>query len=211
MKRIIIEGITGSGKSTIYKTIVDKLKSSEGSNFLFLNEYMTFRTFEKEVDIEDSSKNTFTNICSFIHWLTSIYVNADLQNTSRGHNEQLCCLMEGFHWNAYARGILSKETFCGIENEVNSLGFGIVFLALSESEIKKRSVTETRQYRTSGWNKYLNTLGNSDDEIAKMFQDRQKRFYDIYSGSKLNKILINTDEKRWDQYAEQIIAFGEML
>lgn len=47
MKRIIIEGITGSGKSTVYKNIVDKLKSVEGSNFLFLNEYITWRTFEK--------------------------------------------------------------------------------------------------------------------------------------------------------------------
>lgn len=117
--------------------------------------------------------------------------------------------MEGFHWNAYARGILSEKTFHDIENEINSLGFGIAFLVLSESEIKNRSVIETRQFRTSGWNKYLNTLGNSDDEIAQIFQERQNKYYDIYSCSTLNKILINTDEKKWDKYTEQIIALGE--
>lgn len=209
MKRIIIEGITGSGKTTVYKTIVEKFKSSDGSNFLFLNEYITWRTFEKENDIGAVCRETFTNISSFIRWLSSIYINADLQNTSRGRSEQLCCLMEGFHWNAYARGIISEEIFREIENEINSLGFGIAFLVLSESEIKKRSVIETRRFRTSGWNNYLNTLGNSDDEIAKTFQERQRRYYDIYSCSTINKILINTDEKRWDEYAEQIIALGE--
>ena len=209
MKRIIIEGITGSGKSTVYKKLIDKLKFVEGSNLLFLNEYITWRTFEKEKDIEASCEETFTNISGFIRWLTYIFINADLQNTSRGRDEQLCCLMEGFHWNAYARGILSEKAFHDIENEINNLGFGIVFLVLSESNIKNRSVIETRKFRTRGWNKYLDSLGNSDDKIAQIFQERQNRYYDIFTCSTSKKILINTDEKRWDDYAEQIIALGE--
>lgn len=209
MKRIIIEGITGSGKSTVYKKLVDKFKVDEGSNLLFLNEYITWRTFEKEKDIGASCGEIFTNISVFIRWLTAIFINAGLQNTSRGRDEQLCCLMEGFHWNAYVRGILSEKAFHNVENEINNLGFEIVFLVLSESNIKNRSVIETRQFRTRGWNKYLNSLGNSDDEIAQIFQERQNRYYDIYSCSTSKKILINTDEKRWDDYVEQIIALGE--
>lgn len=209
MKRLIIEGITGSGKSTVYKKLLDKFKADSGSNLLFLNEYITWRTFEKEKDIKTCCEETFETISGFMQWLTSIYINADLQNTSRGRDEQLCCLMEGFHWNAYARNVLPEAAFYDIETKLNQLDFSVVFLVLSDSQITSRSVIETRQFRTSGWSKYLRTLGNSDDEIARIFKERQDRYHDIYSRSSLNTILINTDEKRWDDYVEQIIALGE--
>ena len=210
MKRLIIEGITGTGKSTVYEKVADRLHTLSGGNLLFLNEYITWRIFEKENNIEQSCKETFINISGFIDWLTSSYISANLQNTSRGLKEQPCCLMEGFHWNAYARDILSKSIFYDVEDRLNRLGFSIVFLALSENQIKNRSVIQTRQFRTNGWNKYLETLGSSDDEIALVFKERQKRYCDIFANSSLNKILINTDEKRWDDYTEQIITWGEM-
>jgi adenylate kinase family enzyme len=210
MRRLIIEGITGTGKSTIYKKVVSKLTTCSGSNLFFLNEYITWRTFEKRESIKQSCEETFANISKFLKWLSSSYINADLQNTSHGQDEQPCYLMEGFHWNAYARGILSEDAFYDIENKLNQLNFTIVLLVLSDSQIKSRSVIETRQFRTNGWSKYLETLGDSDDKIAVVFKERQNKYCDIYSRSSLNKILINTDEKRWDDYVDRIITLGEM-
>lgn len=209
MRRLIIEGITGAGKSTMYKKLVDELGVSFGNNLLALDEYLTWRIFEKQQNIEKFSKETFDSIINFVSWVTTEYCNAELQNTSKGQDEELCCLIEGFHWNAYVRGVLSKEDFYEIENRLHKMGFEIIFLTLSDDKIRERSVNETRKYRTIGWSKYLETLGNSDDEISLKFKERQDKFYQVYEQSPLDKIQIRTDEKKWNEYVAQIVMRRE--
>lgn len=205
MRRLIIEGITGAGKSTIYKKLVEKIDVSFGNNLLAFDEYLTWRLYEKKSDIEKFSKETFYNIINFMSWIITEYSYANLQNTSKGRDEELCCLIEGFHWNAYVRGILTISDFYEIENKLHEMGFEIVYLTLSDDQIKIRSVIETRKYRSPGWSDYLSTIGSSDDDIALKFRDRQEKFTQLYEKTVLSKMQIITDEKKWDEYVEQIV------
>lgn len=209
MRRLIIEGITGVGKSTMYKKLVEELGVSFGNNLLALDEYLTWRIFENQQNIEKFSKETFDSIINFVSWVTTEYCNAELQNTSKGRDEELCCIIEGFHWNAYVRGALSKEVFYEIENRLHKMGFEMILLTLSDDKIRERSVNETRKYRTPGWSKYLETLGNSDDEISFKFKERQDKFYQVYEQSSLDKIQIRTDEKKWNEYVTTIVMRRE--
>lgn len=178
-------------------------------NLIFLNEYITFRTFEKLTNPHETSEKILKQIQSFFCWLESIYFEAGLNETTAGFAEQPRCLLESFHWNAYVRGLISKEVFECIENSLKGLGVKAVLLTLSENRIKDRSVVETRKYRTEGWTHYLKTLGSTDEEISAIFSSRQNELCQLYRESPLDKAIINTDEKQWEEYVKVILYDGD--
>lgn len=66
--RIILEGVTGSGKSSVFKEL--RLKQMK-LNTLVLSEYYTLRTFEK---MANKSEYVFDQLLSFIELQDQLFL-----------------------------------------------------------------------------------------------------------------------------------------
>lgn len=197
--RIILEGVTGSGKSSVFKEL--KLKQIK-PNILLLSEYYTLRTFET---MADKSEYVFDQLLSFIEHQDQLFFEAQLDKTSNGQQQKISVCFEGFHLNAYSRGLISEEEFIRIDQRVKKLGFKTVFFELPETSLEKRCIEETLMYRKSGWKNYIEALGGNEKAL-KIFTERQLLMQEKLQGNVGEGLRIDTSGKDWKNYTEIILS-----
>lgn len=201
--RIILEGVTGSGKSSVFKEL--RLKQIK-LNTLVLSEYYTLRTFEK---MANKSEYVFDQLLSFIELQDQLFFEAQLDKTSNGQQQKISVCFEGFHLNAYSRELISEDEFIRIDQRLKKLGFKTVFFELPETLLKKRCIEETLMYRKSGWKNYIEALGGNEKAL-KIFTERQLLMIEKLQGVAGEVLRIDTSEKDWEYYTKIILSMCEM-
>lgn len=208
MNRIIIEGITGSGKTTLVKLIKKKLCEDDQINLFSISQFYTSTLIYKNrgIDAELKTYNILDNICTLLENFENEYNEYGSIDDTRRFNS----LIECFHFEIFAKKYLSDwKLFKSIDTRMNKLGFKIVILYLPEDKIIYNSIISTIKYRNSiKWSNYLHTLGNNDDEIKQYFVNVQNNLLAFAEETMMPVHIISTEKMNWKQYFDEIISFS---
>jgi thymidylate kinase len=179
MNVIIFEGIATSGKTTLIKLLEKELK-----NVAVISENDTLMGL-----IENKSPKT-----AYEH------LNALLGGLEG--RQDTTFIIDRFHLTHAFRTNTPIAFFGDIENRLNGGTVLLVLLTVDPQKIKER-IEETTKIRAGGWSKGKD---GTIEERVDYYASQQEKLKELFTGSALPKIAIDTTEKSWDAYAKEILT-----
>jgi hypothetical protein len=192
MKMLMLSGITGAGKSTLFKQIVKKAGDLDFSSEMLFSAYHC-QNFFKETNFNSERLYAFYK---------SIF---DFENIE--YSKAIGVLFENSFYNVCLEYHINSEDISRIEKLLHKNQCKQVILKLPEDEIYNRSIVSTRIHRKPSWRSYLDEFNKSDEDLTTMFKEKQEKLFGLTSHSSCPTLIINTSEMNWDLYVEKINKF----
>lgn len=175
MKGVILEGVTGAGKSRISSHLQRILASDAPSNTkLFLGEHYTDRVLEH---LRDGGKLTPAHVLVHLHRITSVLsplrvAKADSKFAGRDGNTTVLVVIERFLLGHIASMTIAEpgswslaahvvDAMAALYQNVRDCGLHTVVLRIAPEALGER-VLSTRRYRNAAWRDYLARQGDDD-------------------------------------------------
>lgn len=192
MKILMLTGITGAGKSTLFKHIAKRAGDLGFSSELLFSAYHC-QNFFKETNFNSESLYAFYN---------SIFYFENIE-----YSKMIGVLFENSFYNVCLEYQLDSVDISKIEELLQKHHCKQVVLRLPEDEIYNRSIVTTRIHRKPSWYQYLDGFNMSDEQLTDMFKGKQEKLLSLTSHSYCPTLTINTSEMTWDLYVEKINNF----
>ena len=181
MKLIVFEGIASSGKTTIEKMLLEQLPSAR-----IVSEEDTLMPL-----IDNNDKGIALR---------------HLKNLIRGLKTESVeyLILDRFHFTHAFRTESRLMYFSDVESMLEELGdVLVVLLTIKEENIRER-IEETIRHRKGGWNKGGRGASTIDEKVT-YYTEQQNELLSLQKESRLSSIVIDTSDKHWDKYVEQIV------
>ncbi len=204
VRGIIIEGIAGSGKTTLRKHLMHRLSVSNAS-LISINEYCTERCLEP---LKDAGPDESAEVLTGIVRLLNNFQNLPCRSSDEFRK---LFILERFHMS-HCLDIANQEFTAGyryIDRQMKELNAVIVLLTLEPSSILERSVISTKKTRPASWSDYLSTLGPTDQDVAAYYQCQQELFISFCGQSAIPFSVFDATNPDWTEMAGTIA--GKML
>lgn len=201
---LILEGITGSGKSTVFQRLNCSRVIRSYESTLFLSQAYTLRM------AKESDEERYLNaIVDLIDHLYQDYSRSEfsLRNDSRG---SLCYVFEGFHYYMALERFTDGHRYRlirSLEERLFCLGARLVALYLSRNAILENSVISTLKHRGDGWRKFLFQFGSNENEIADYLCRRQDSFLKLAEAPRLPVLMLDSSNQDWDDLVQRTEQF----
>ncbi|MBM7689105.1 hypothetical protein BCR24_14680 [Enterococcus ureilyticus] len=195
MKIMMLSGITGSGKSTLFKKMMMNCEKLNFSSVFFLSAYHSQNACK---DLEKSLKEFYETIEEFLATLERM----------EGKKE-IGLLLENSMSNSFIENETTKELEERVLDRLNNYDTKQVFLQLEEDSIEKRSVLLTKKYRTPAWSAYLDSFHLNTQELTQMFKEKQIKLKQAHAKNDLEGFILNTTAMEWQDYVDKMIDFWQ--
>ncbi len=213
IKGLIIEGISGTGKTTVLKEL---LRSNQYLNrkylsSLVLSEHHTQRVLEKK-DHEgtitpDDNINLLMSIVHILKvfsdglnhrdWISQDYVE-----------HRFIYILERFHFtHVYQYEHMNWELAKPIDNELHNLGAKLCILTVNDIQLRERLFRR----KNPCWMKYLKKFGATEEEIVARFMRDQEKILEMSKDSALPTIIVDTSSIDNRSVTKQIMDFCGFL
>lgn len=192
MKTLMLTGITGAGKSTLFKRIIQNNVDLRFSSKMFFSAYHC-QNFYKETNF--NSERLFSFYKSIFDYKSIEY------------SKTIGVLFENSFYNVCLEYDLNSVDISRIEMLLQKNQCKQVLLRLPENEIYNRSISSTRVHRKPSWSAYLDGFNMNDEQLTTMFKEKQEKLFDLVSHSNCPTLTLNTSEMSWDSYMDEIITF----
>ena len=195
MKGLIIEGVAGTGKSTLFEKLKtnEKILCQKNLKIIYVSEEDTLGELFSEL----SDKNTPHS--DFVFRLEQIL------NRLKNENADFV-IFERFHHSYYALGI-KWDLLLDIDKKLSNFKFKTILLNVDVSLIESRCLKRQERESENWEENFLNYYGSAEKAV-KAFKDSQELRQKSLSLSQLPYLVINTNEMKWNQYIDEIINFG---
>lgn len=177
---IILEGIASTGKTTIEKLLVERLKDS-----LIVSENETLMPLIDNKDVK----------VALVHLKKILDEVASLETST--------IILDRFHLTHAFRTNTNMNAFEEVEKSLldNSNPI-IVLLTIGEGVVQSR-IIESQKIRGVRWAK--GKQGSLEEKVA-YYTDQQQKLKQLIIESRLPVLQLDTTEKEWGEYAETIIS-----
>ncbi len=208
---LILEGIPGSGKSSVLKEILKNPKFQErnSESLLVLNEHQTQRVLEQKERDGVLKKSDHTELLN-CHLAYIQRINDSLEpikwceKNSKHHRFNF--IFERFHFtHLYYYDYLEWDDFALIDTALGAIGTKLCVLLIDRDTIIRRVIGERKN--NSNWMNYIKRYGATDVDIVNYFVDRQEQMLKYIYNSSLESVFINTNNTGAEETAEQICNF----
>jgi thymidylate kinase len=188
VKGIIIEGVTGTGKTTL----IEKLKARE-SVATFISEEETTGELLTEI-VENRLPRS-----AYAERLLSV-----IRRIQSGAADFV--VLERFHHSYYALGIewALVEPMDALLAQMN---FKTVLLDLDETHFEQRCLKRPDRADEDWFGWFIRRYGSAENAVAS-FQQSQRRRHEMLPLSRLPYLILNTGEQEWGRYVEDVVQFG---
>lgn len=191
MKNLIIEGLSGCGKSTIIRNLTKTFNKRNISHTVF-DEEKTFGNLMDEIKDESAIDKCFR-------------LNNVIQEIKQLNNELI--IFERFHLSYYA--VLSDwDLYSDIDLELGKNNFAIVLLTYNDNLIPERALNHFDIKNTDSLKLFIEYFGSLENAINAYKESQNKRI-EALNKTKLDYIKIDTSEKSWTGYEQKILNFIE--
>jgi thymidylate kinase len=190
MRGIIVEGVTASGKSTILRSLQQRLAIERPTTTkLILSEHYTERVLEDARASHTLTHNKtlqhITELVSTIEQINSWKVNGKFADISG--NSEIIVLVERFYGahvaNLESLGVSVPQTIlqslATLYDRLASIGMSIAILTV-QPELLPAAVADTRGNRNQEWSNYLDSIGDRE-AINAHFLNWQERLVSFYA------------------------------
>lgn len=187
MSVLILEGVTGAGKTSTIGAL-EKL-----ADFELIAEPVTFDDFVTEF-------LTNPNAAAYRARQRMMAILDRIEG--RGHAERY--LLERFHFSQLALGSEWKW-YRRIDERCAALGCRLVVLVIPEVELATRSLYRA-EHGGNDWQKLIEHFG-SEESALQHLRNAQTARLNAVEESKLDRLVVETREKTWRDYAGHIAAW----
>ncbi|MGG5342385.1 ATP-binding protein [Enterococcus sp. AZ192] len=195
MKIMMLSGITGSGKSTLFKKMMTECKKLNFSSVFFLSAYHSQNAYK---DLEKSLQEFYETIEEFLAILERM----------EGKKE-IGLLLENSMSNSFIENEVTKELEERVLDSLRKHDTKQVLLQMDEDYIEERSVLLTKKYRAPAWHAYLDSLHLNTQELTQMFKEKQSKLKQVHAENNLEGFILNTTAMEWQDYVDKIIDFWQ--
>ena len=204
MKGLILEGIVGSGKSSIL-LFLRKQIIENGSSSLILDEAITERPLEPL-----SSSNVETSLLHLNRLVELMVRLYDLETAAQKPIEsRVQFVLERFHFS-HCLDIAGFERFAAyadIDKQMMGLGSKLVVLTMKEDLIRERSVLSTKKFRGEAWSGYLEQIAETEEGVSAFYAAQQEHFIALCRMSTIPSMAVDTSNCDWEEASFQIVDF----
>lgn len=195
MNGLIIEGVAGTGKSTL----LSLLKNSPSlmalrPNFIIIDEDQTIGELVSE--LRDEAADDRQRCYRLKHLLPRI---------KEAQSKSQFIILERFHPTYFAlmpRWDLIEE----YDNLLSELGFGVVLLDLPDNLLVNRSFFRP-EMENQNWQQGLTEWYGSQDKAIQAFIESQKNRRIFCHKTKMPVLQIDTRERTWQNYHDEVLEF----
>ena len=204
MKGLILEGIVGSGKSSILRFLRKHINENGSSSFV-LDENMTERPLEplKSSDVEKSTKH----LNRLVQLMKNLF---DLESVAQKSRQiQVQFVLERFHFSHCLdiAGIDRFSAYADIDKQMRDLGSKLVVLTMREDVIHERSVVSTKKNRGEAWTRYLEGIAPNEKGVTEFYTAQQEYFIALCRNSVIPSMVVDTSNCDWEEVSFQIVDF----
>ncbi|WP_029063686.1 hypothetical protein [Labrenzia sp. DG1229] len=203
---IAFAGVTGVGKSTMFRLVTSKLVSREDTSLLVLRNNLIqtrfYETFSATGSLDDLTAFLASPL-RIIEQLTRVSATWP----SRDVDPKTVVMAESWLLNLCAElRIEPMDQIEYLDNLRASANLAIVRLSFPSDLVAERSVISTRRYRGPGWGRYLDQMGNFDAQVAE-FQRRRDVIDRLFEICRPPKLSIDTSRMDWAAYADEMLEY----
>lgn len=205
---LILDGVTGTGKSTLFRLLRSHPSFTEVDSAVALSQSYTLRTApggEVGALLDDVLRSVET--------LQTRCARSEFAHRQDGRAD-VSFLFEGFHHYAALEAVEPQHRRCfaaRFEPRLAGLGTKLVALSVAPDAVLDRCVRSTLRHRGEGWRRFLTRFGDSEHDVAAYYLERQRHFLALVDASMLPVLRVDTsalsEPSEWRSVAEEIAAF----
>lgn len=198
IRGIILEGQSCSGKTSIFNALKSchSVENDAERNVIYLAEHysqtLNFINGELKNLSQEENLRVLSDRISMLEKLNN-YANSMGEHSRRSRG--LFFIFERFHLNyALSFNDVDSYEYVELEKRLYNLNAKVVLCTISPEKTEQRL-------------RHRSTYTNEEVTQERIYQynERQKHFISIANKSSLSTMIINTDDLRWDSYAERIL------
>ncbi len=210
---MILEGISGSGKSTALQNILlhpTYCKKPYLTSLIF-SEHHTQRILEKKDHLGTLCPQDHLDLLqNLISPLKTLHQGLTLRKwDNMAHDDhKITYIFERFHLTHVTHYTsitwdLMKET----DTTLAELGAKLCICVVDENTLNARLFSRT----TPCWRRYLSTFGDTDTKILDHFLLQQAQLITLSKSSSLSTLILDTSNKNPTEVAEEILSFWSIF
>lgn len=188
MDVLIVEGVTGAGKTST----IEALKAIVA--FELIDEEVTLNDFVTEFVADPDAAASLAR-----ERMTAVLDRIGAHAGSERY------LIERFHFSQLALGSPWKW-YRNINRRCAALGAGVVVLVIPEGDIARRSLYRA-EHGGNDWQFLIAHYGSEENALRQLRRAQTARLKAVEE-SKLERLVVDTSEKTWREYASQIAAWA---
>ncbi|OYZ18960.1 MAG: hypothetical protein B7Y39_12660 [Bdellovibrio sp. 28-41-41] len=195
MNGLIIEGVAGTGKSTIISALKDNnaFKRIKPSYEIIYEDQTTGELVAELRDKRLSDQDRYSKL------------NQLIPEIRRQHALGQFLILERFHPTFFAL-MAECVAFEDFDQQLSELNFGLVLLDLPNNELEARSFSRP-EMESQNWSKGLIDWYGSREAALLAFAESQEKRRKFLMQTKLKNIRIDTSGRSWDTYIKSIVEF----
>jgi hypothetical protein len=196
MSSLIIDGVTGAGKSeTLAAMRRHPRLSSWLANAVFIDEDEVLGPLMEQ--LKDSG------IDAKKKWAPLLAVLDRLESKPGNY------LIERFHPTFHAL-VPDQKLFEAVDRRLKALGFSLTLLHYNEGRLRERGLDRADRRDTS-WNAEMLEFYGGEEKALQAIAESQRRRHECLAHSRLPLLRLDTTNMLWDEYAGLIAEFLSRL
>jgi hypothetical protein len=213
MQGLLIEGISGAGKTTVLTGLRSRLPSLTQEAHLLFTEQYTQRLVTSATEKTGLYESVIKLLCHYVTFLEGLKRRYDVSIFSshpRRVSIDVAFLFERFHLGQYIlQGFEPDDAFSGLDDRLAVLGAKLVVLTIPENLIFERCVVSTQRFRGSGWKDYQAAWKLDNDGIVARYIDEQFNLLRLARMSAIPLQVIDTADQDWGRIQSEVFAFWQ--
>jgi len=206
---LILEGISGTGKTEILKTILrsKRFRERSGLSSYIMSEHQTQRVLEKK-DREEglSVQDNLVLMEEHLENIGRMKSRLDAMEWCRKNQRAMRVpyILERFHFtHVYHYAHMDWEDVAPIDRRLSELNGRTVILTVDRDGLAERILSG----RDAMWMNYIKRFGDSEEKILDHFENQQKELLILAEKSLLEIEVLDTGSKPPEATVELILDF----
>ena len=206
---LILEGISGTGKSTVLKALVNSerfVKKTYPSSII-LSEHQTQRVLEqKDRETGLTVSDNILLLDQHVSYLEQLNDRLEKMLWCRNNqtNMRIPYILERFHFtHVYHYNHITWKDVKSIDLRLSDINCKSCIFTLNREILEKRIFTG----RDAAWNNYIQRYGDTPKQILEYFINQQDELLTLSDKSKLDSKIIDASDLSIDDMLNQVLDF----
>jgi len=206
---LILEGVCGTGKSTVFRALQQSERFSRRSflSAIVLSEHQTQRVLErKEREVGLAVADNVGLLDQHVSYLEAVRDRLDQMEWCQNNrtNMRVPYILERFHFtHVYHYPHMTWEHVQPIDHRLSELNCKLCLLTISDALLQERIIDN----RNAAWREYLSRYGQTDEEILQHYATQQQVLRDLCKRSEIDSLILDTSLIGVDDAVNQAMDF----